>query len=245
MLGHLISNRGSLMIHLTNYPKKCKCFPRFLRRYERRTKQQKCADCNQPPSKRLHLLFFCVLDPFTITIHVTDVLFCDACFLKHDSKHPNFDGILSYLFLRPKDYSTLVKEMANITPDYTMCSNCRLHGLIQGKKFRFCKQCNDAFYCSKECQREHWPVHKESCQKQQKGFPPCINDGCEYQITRIHPVPVCSQRCLRKVCIPIAEKTKKDTLKELWTLKKKLYKWIVLFCCVVIANWYFVYHMST
>lgn len=37
------------------------------------------------------------------------------------------------------------------------CSNC-------GKKsIKKCSQCNVSRYCSRECQRSHWPVHRQAC----------------------------------------------------------------------------------
>ena len=38
---------------------------------------------------------------------------------------------------------------------------CALCGFV-GTRFR-CGQCRDTFYCSRSCQRQHWPEHKELC----------------------------------------------------------------------------------
>ncbi|KAF7344531.1 hypothetical protein MSAN_01935000 [Mycena sanguinolenta] len=35
-------------------------------------------------------------------------------------------------------------------------------------KHRRCGSCQKAAYCSKECQKEHWPIHKKTCQLQRK-----------------------------------------------------------------------------
>ena len=42
----------------------------------------------------------------------------------------------------------------------TMCGNCSLPDC--SKK---CSLCNSTVYCSKTCQREDWPIHKETCIK--------------------------------------------------------------------------------
>jgi hypothetical protein len=42
-----------------------------------------------------------------------------------------------------------------------MCINC---GLIADKLFA-CTKCHHVRYCSKDCQRAHWPVHKVGCKR--------------------------------------------------------------------------------
>lgn len=44
------------------------------------------------------------------------------------------------------------------------CWNCKQ----QCPSARKCGGCNTAFYCSKECQRAHWEVHKPSCPRADK-----------------------------------------------------------------------------
>jgi hypothetical protein len=46
----------------------------------------------------------------------------------------------------------------------TQCSNC--HGMNfrgESKRFLECSRCNTACYCSAECQKTHWPIHKKAC----------------------------------------------------------------------------------
>jgi len=38
------------------------------------------------------------------------------------------------------------------------CQNC-----LKQKASKICSKCNDGYYCSKECQRDHWILHKIKC----------------------------------------------------------------------------------
>ena len=45
--------------------------------------------------------------------------------------------------------------------DSATCWNC-----LQDKSAtKTCTRCRQAYYCSKECLRKHWKVHKKSCKK--------------------------------------------------------------------------------
>ena len=35
-------------------------------------------------------------------------------------------------------------------------------------RFKVCANCEEAYYCSKECQKRHWPIHKASCKKMER-----------------------------------------------------------------------------
>merc|ERR1712098_742403 len=42
------------------------------------------------------------------------------------------------------------------------CANCeKLEKSL--KEFKKCLGCNSVYYCSKDCQRAHWPSHKNIC----------------------------------------------------------------------------------
>jgi hypothetical protein len=42
------------------------------------------------------------------------------------------------------------------------CAGC---GKLQETKMKLCGRCRKARYCSDECLRSHWPVHKLSCER--------------------------------------------------------------------------------
>ncbi len=44
-----------------------------------------------------------------------------------------------------------------------ICGNCKLKEPIGGEKFKACQRCMFIRYCSRECQRAHWKVHKQVC----------------------------------------------------------------------------------
>jgi len=43
-----------------------------------------------------------------------------------------------------------------------ICSNCK-KGETEDHKMDACGRCKVTYYCSKECQRKDWPVHKKFC----------------------------------------------------------------------------------
>ena len=44
---------------------------------------------------------------------------------------------------------------------HARCGNCL--AVAQGMTFLKCGRCKDAYYCSKQCQKEAWPAHKPIC----------------------------------------------------------------------------------
>ncbi|KAK6995900.1 hypothetical protein R3P38DRAFT_3287893 [Favolaschia claudopus] len=70
-----------------------------------------------------------------------------------DFKHPDVS-------VYQKSLSTPAKELRqNRAASKEACGNCyRL-----GEKLSRCAKCKTVAYCSKECQRSHWPVHKTGC----------------------------------------------------------------------------------
>jgi len=44
-----------------------------------------------------------------------------------------------------------------------MCVWCRLGKTSRDERFYACAGCRDIYYCSRECQRADWPIHKSVC----------------------------------------------------------------------------------
>lgn len=45
------------------------------------------------------------------------------------------------------------------------CQNCRRSRGQNGELLQKCSRCQDAHYCCKNCQKEHWNLHKKTCKK--------------------------------------------------------------------------------
>ena len=58
----------------------------------------------------------------------------------------------------------------NLTCSYTKCTKSH-------DKLMLCKACKLVRYCSKECQRSHWPTHKRDCTYLKKSRRVTVLDG--------------------------------------------------------------------
>ena len=52
------------------------------------------------------------------------------------------------------------KEEGTALVTATRCSGCNQ----SGRRYKACGGCNSVWYCSRDCQRAHWPTHKRECQ---------------------------------------------------------------------------------
>ncbi|KAI9056918.1 hypothetical protein FKP32DRAFT_1598797 [Trametes sanguinea] len=59
------------------------------------------------------------------------------------------------------DWNTLPTFMRGGT--LFQCGNCGDRGLDPAKKLKRCNACQTIMYCSKECQKAAWPIHKDTC----------------------------------------------------------------------------------
>lgn len=63
---------------------------------------------------------------------------------------------------KPIQFSCELSQEPLVHPDLTVaCWSC--HNRDEGKQI--CSRCNRVSYCDAQCQKEHWPVHKISCKK--------------------------------------------------------------------------------
>ncbi|KAJ6632105.1 hypothetical protein B0H10DRAFT_2206524 [Mycena sp. CBHHK59/15] len=68
-----------------------------------------------------------------------------------------------------KSYSTSTKDIRNARAhDQEACAVCLKLG--RPGELRRCAKCKHASYCSKECQRRDWPIHKKACSNVDSGI---------------------------------------------------------------------------
>ena len=65
------------------------------------------------------------------------------------------------------------KTDAPITDGYEI--TCGAAGCVKTKKLQICAQCKTLKYCSRECQRAHWKVHKAVCEQYKKEISPDVD----------------------------------------------------------------------
>ena len=78
------------------------------------------------------------------------------------------DGVKGWIAMY--EVSSLAKEKraapSSPTPASKRLDACWMCGITDlSVKLKSCSRCGMAQYCSAECQRLHWPVHKKSCKK--------------------------------------------------------------------------------
>ncbi|XP_040296054.1 putative protein MSS51 homolog, mitochondrial [Bufo bufo] len=63
-----------------------------------------------------------------------------------------------------RTYAEMFQKMEDT---YKFCAQCKKlpSRLPDPRAMRRCKRCHNIYYCSSECQRENWPVHKKFCRK--------------------------------------------------------------------------------
>eukprot|EP00956_Cyclotella_meneghiniana_P024195 scaffold48279_cov50-Cyclotella_meneghiniana.AAC.5 len=70
---------------------------------------------------------------------------------------------------------SIYNELKKTTKRQTLCHNC---GQMKNHKdIKACSKCNNALYCSRECQLAHWPEHKDGCKQVRKLFASEMPDG--------------------------------------------------------------------
>ena len=72
----------------------------------------------------------------------------------------------SFRFLRLN--LNVVKRWSRVRPQWRrfyrrLCHNCPAFAHLTEPRYMVCSGCGMARYCSEECQRQHWPLHREQC----------------------------------------------------------------------------------
>ncbi len=60
--------------------------------------------------------------------------------------------------------STVLKELRNKLHNPDVCAECSTRHGQGGGALLQCSSCQDRKYCSVECQKKHWKLHKKLCQ---------------------------------------------------------------------------------
>ena len=71
------------------------------------------------------------------------------------TRYGTFKGVSNLSFIKGRggySYSNRIE-----------CSNCRKCEFYTGKKLKVCSKCYTIYYCSKDCQKNHWNTHKVTC----------------------------------------------------------------------------------
>ncbi|PPQ91624.1 hypothetical protein CVT25_012805 [Psilocybe cyanescens] len=63
---------------------------------------------------------------------------------------------------------TIASVKEPLRKELTTCQNCGKSRLEEGVTLSKCSGCKIALYCSKDCQRAGWPVHKTTCKLNQR-----------------------------------------------------------------------------
>uniref|UniRef100_A0A7M4DUJ0 MSS51 mitochondrial translational activator n=1 Tax=Crocodylus porosus TaxID=8502 RepID=A0A7M4DUJ0_CROPO len=81
-----------------------------------------------------------------------------------DSNIPVMPDYLTFTDFGIRTYFDMFKKMEDT---FKFCVECKKlpDALPDSKNLRRCKRCQNVYYCSPECQRANWPVHKKFCKK--------------------------------------------------------------------------------
>eukprot|EP01128_Nolandella_sp_AFSM9_P001940 TRINITY_DN12340_c0_g1_i1.p1 TRINITY_DN12340_c0_g1~~TRINITY_DN12340_c0_g1_i1.p1 ORF type:complete len:284 (-),score=42.03 TRINITY_DN12340_c0_g1_i1:166-1017(-) len=71
----------------------------------------------------------------------------------------------------------------------TQCANCSSSTPSSGNKLSRCSNCKLLHYCSSQCQRNHWPSHRDQCQ----GFATMLKEVAEVNVMPIFYRYLCTE----------------------------------------------------
>lgn len=70
-------------------------------------------------------------------------------------------------FITPPDQRALLPDANLAQQDHLglcqICKNCKKIEQLSSTRFKKCSGCKLDYYCSKECQKQHWHIHKFDC----------------------------------------------------------------------------------
>uniref|UniRef100_A0A3B3ZNN8 MYND-type domain-containing protein n=1 Tax=Periophthalmus magnuspinnatus TaxID=409849 RepID=A0A3B3ZNN8_9GOBI len=98
----------------------------------------------------------------------TDSVFSDSSgFFSMDTNVPGLSKLCLSKSGKPKGISFRnYKEMfQKMEETFKFCTGCNAlpENLIEGQSLKRCIKCLNVYYCTKECQKNNWPLHKKVC----------------------------------------------------------------------------------
>ena len=114
----------------------------------------------------------CRVAPATNPLYITgsrENHYCDKCFPKSGNAANHYSGpeIISQFFspdaLKDMDIDPLFGQQPR-------CFFCK----TETSNLKICSKCKSVSYCSRDCQRQDWKLHKKYCEE--KNFPPWPRD---------------------------------------------------------------------
>ena len=101
-----------------------------------------------------------------------EVVYCSTQCLKADANQhqESCDPVLFYETVDGKEISIDTEHLQRMQAEREnagmVCAYC--NAIANKEPYKKCAKCRHAAYCSKECQKKHWPVHKTVCKSAPK-----------------------------------------------------------------------------
>ena len=105
-------------------------------------------------------------------VKCNEVVYCSMQCLKADANHHerSCDPVAFYETPDGKEITFDAEHLQRLQAEREnagmVCANC--NDIANKEPFKKCAKCKRAAYCSKECQKKHWPVHKTVCKSAPK-----------------------------------------------------------------------------
>ena len=105
-------------------------------------------------------------------------------------KHDRTLSTAAYLAKSRRDAKRHNREKINVGHDFRMCNHCGNIAKLE-ENIGACNGCCRAWYCNNECQLQHWPAHKPTCN---------VCAHCDLVVERPAKIFECSRCMAVKYC---------------------------------------------
>lgn len=148
----------------------CDCMPEWLALGVRRSAEGSCAACGlalgEDVRKACTYMIPCSDVAHPLRSHMVVYLFHLDCSIDFGGRSdlfmrcPLIVGSIPESELNVMQFMMQTKHKGSKRRIY--CSGCQMREQVH-RAFKRCSKCHGPYYCSQECQHEHWPVHKTFC----------------------------------------------------------------------------------